>query len=207
MGQLLRGALDGFSGKVGNLVGYFWKGKAVLRIKPHKKRGKPTTAELANRQKFGDMQLRPLLPYLRIGFANYATYFEGFVAAKSYNLKNAVQGVYPNYVIDPASVLVSFGKLSQAWEFNAVSTKPHWVTINWAGGAAADDERVMVLAYDIESREARMDTWGCYRSNESLDLEMGPRFSGRTVHVYLSFVSDDRKQRSDSHYVGEVTVR
>ena len=31
-------------------------------------------------------------------------------------------------------------------------------------------------------------------------------FSGKSVHVYLAFVSEDRKRRSNSQYLGVITV-
>src|SRR4051812_43357022 len=108
MGIFKNGILSAFSGKMGTVVGYELNGQAIGRSLPRPRTKKASPKELANRKKFGDVQLwlKPLTVFLRIGFKNYDPKFQGFVAAKSYNSKNAVTGEYPDFVIDPALALV-----------------------------------------------------------------------------------------------------
>jgi hypothetical protein len=208
MGKLKNGIFGGFSGSIGALVGYLLRGKWIVRQKPHKRKGKATKLELANRMKFGEMQhwLAPITKFLRVGFANYAADYEGFVAAKSYNLKNAVTGVYPDIVIDPALALVSFGKLSQAWETNVVVEEPNQFTVTWSGGSFDDDDRAMILAYDTQNQDAFMDTAGPWRRRGKYTVDLDYGSSGTTMHIYLAFISENRKQRSNSQYLGEITI-
>lgn len=150
-----------FNGKIGTVVGYELRGQFVMRNVGKKRIERPPTpAELANRKKFADVQawLQPLTDFLRVGFKDYAPTYEGFVAAKSYISKKAVTGEYPNFVIEPALALVSFGKLDQAVTAGVVSESTNTLTFNWDGGRYVYDDRAMFLVYDIENGVAEFDT-------------------------------------------------
>ena len=168
----------------------------------------PSLAELANREKFADVQfwLKPLTDFLRVGFKDYAPKFEGFVAAKSYISKNVVRGEYPSFVIEPALALVSFGKLDPAVTAGAVSESTNTLTFSWDGGRYVYDDRAMFLVYDIENGVAEFDTSATKRLFKKGTFTLTKNFSGREVHVYLAFVSEDRKNRSNSQYLGKVTI-
>ncbi len=208
MGITKKGILGAFSGKVGTVVGYELRGQSIMRAMPKKRTSKASDKELANRKKFADMQswLRVITPFLRVGFHNYAPTYEGFVAAKSYNSKNAIVGTFPNFVIDPALVRVSFGKLPQATEAAAVCEEPQKIKFTWSGGADALDERCMIMVYDTVNGRAIYDTAGPKRSRNTATLELSKHFSGKKVHIYLAFVTEDRKNQSMSQYLGEIEV-
>lgn len=208
MAIMKNGITGGFSGKVGTVVGYEFNGKYVMRGRPKKRRGKPSPKEKDNRDKFGYVQLwlKPLTDFLRVGFNNYNPNYQGFVAAKSYQLNHVVKKVEEKYFIDPAQALVSFGSLSLATEAFVLAEKPASLTFNWKGGEHLHNERVMLLVYDVENRTACYDTAAVKRSSGSFMFELSERYSGKEVHVYLAFVSDDRKNQSNSQYLGAVTV-
>eukprot|EP01133_Synstelium_polycarpum_P013490 gene13490-15894_t len=208
MAIMKNGIMGGFSGKVGTVVGYKLKGKDVMRGKPQKRKGKPSPKEQDNREKFGYVQLwlKPLTDFLRVGFNNYHPNYQGFVAAKSYQLTHVVKKVEEKYFIDPAQALVSFGSLSPAIEASVLAEKPASLTFNWKGGKYHYDERTMILVYDIANERAYHDTAAVRRSTGTYVLELTKSYSGKEVHVYLAFVSDDRKNQSNSQYLGAVTV-
>lgn len=208
MGKFKNGILGAFSGTVGTVVGYELNGVAIGRSRPSKKRGQPSTGELANRKKFADLQawLRPLTIFLRVGFKDYQPSFQGFVAAKSYNSKHAVTGEYPDFIIDPALALVSYGSLTQAETASAVSETPGTVTVNWTNGLFQGMEKAMIVLYDIENKRALMDTSATWRAAGSFDWVLDEGSSGRKFHVYLAFTAFDQSARSNSQYLGEVTV-
>jgi hypothetical protein len=52
--------------------------------------------------------------FLRTGFRRFAVKMTGINAAVSYNLQNALTGVYPGYAIDYAKALVTRGNLALA---------------------------------------------------------------------------------------------
>lgn len=68
------GALGSFSGKVGNIVGSYWKGRFVMRAAPNVSHVVPTPARLLQQQKFAMVAkyLNPLKGIIKIGFAHDA---------------------------------------------------------------------------------------------------------------------------------------
>ena len=208
MAIIKKGILGGFSGKAGTVVGYELNGQDVMRGLP-KQRIKPFTAgELQNQKTFGELQawLRPITTFLRVGFQNYAPTFQGFTAAKSYNSKHAIVKDDAGTYIDPALALVSFGDQAKSTTASAVSETSNSVTFNWQGGEHKYDDRAMFLIYDIENGNAEFDTAAVKRSAMTGKFNMGRDFSGKSVHVYLAFVAEDRKTRSNSQYLGIVNV-
>lgn len=209
MATFKNGILGPFNGKVGTVVGYELNGQYVMRGVGEKNPNIPATKkELANRKKFAIAQdwLYPITSFLRVGFQNYAPTFQGFSAAKSYLLKHAVKGTYPDLFIEPASVLVSFGDLEPAQSVNVVSETPYTLTFTWEPGEHMYDDRAMFLVYDIEKKAAKFDTAASKTQNKKGTFVLSPGFSGREVHVYIAFVSEDRKRRSNSQYLGIVKV-
>jgi hypothetical protein len=208
MARFKNGILGAFSGTVGTVVGYELNGVAIGRSKPRKKKGKPTIKELANRKKFADLQawLKPLTAFLRVGFKDYDPNFQGFVAAKSYNSKHAVTGEYPDFLIEPELALVSFGSLTQAETAIAVSEAPYTITIKWTNGEFQAMEKAMIVLYDIENRRALMDTSAVWRAKQSYEWVLDAGYSGKKLHVYLAFVAFDQSGRSNSQYLGEITM-
>lgn len=208
MSIIKHGILGNFSGKTGTVVGYELMGQGIMRSLPNERTKPPTENELANRKKFANVQawLQKITPFLRVGFQNYAPTFQGFVAAKSYNSKNAVVGTFPNFEIDPALALVSFGTLPQATEANVVSEVSRTISFTWSGGNHAYDDRCMLMAYDTVNGNAVYETAGSRRQLGKAELKLEERWSGKKVHIYLAFVTEDRKNRSKSQYLGEITV-
>ena len=94
MGRYTSGINGPVLGKVGSVIGSSRRGVPYLKG-PYKKRTKKVSKkEMANRNKFALAQewLKPLLPFVRIGFRGYSERSEGFVSAKSLLLKNAFEG-------------------------------------------------------------------------------------------------------------------
>nr|WP_068887599.1 DUF6266 family protein [Pedobacter panaciterrae] len=208
MAIIKNGILGGFSGKAGAVVGYQSGGKSFMRGKPRVRTSPPTPKELINREKFAYIQawLQPLLEFLRVGFQDYAPNFQGFAAAKSYNSKNALIGISPYFQINPAWALVSFGDMSQATKATAVTESGNVISFSWTGGDFVYDDRAMLLAYDMTGEKAKFNTAAERADGGHAKLKLDETFTGKQVDVYLAFVSEDRKRRSSSQYLGLVTV-
>ncbi len=111
---ILYGGINGpFSGKVGTVVGYKWKNKAVMRGLPSTRRGSPSPLQIQQHAKFRLMNafLNPLTKFLNITYNNLAVKCQVYNKAFSYNVKNAIGGIYPEFMIDYPMVLVSRGDL------------------------------------------------------------------------------------------------
>jgi hypothetical protein len=211
MATIKNGIHGAFSGKVGKVVGYVSKGKGVMRTQGERTTA-PTEKELLNREKFATSQkwLKPLTDFLRVGFQDYQPTYEGFVAAKSYNQKHALQTTEDNkFFIDPALALVSFGQQPLPLEINVECREGQELFFTWSKeGNYAYNDHVMALAYDCDSEEffARYRTSIGLRSHGSATFQLEKSQQGRSFHVYIAFVSDDRRNRTNSKYLGKLTL-
>lgn len=212
MAILKNGINGGFSGKVGDVVGYIANGKTIIRAKPKLRTSPPTEAELRNRKKFAVVQewFWRLTDILRIGFQDYNDNFQGFVAAKSYNQKHALEiNENGEFFINPELVLVSYGTLPAPSEMSVESRAGQELAFNWnKKGPYAYNDHLMVLAYDVDSKEvhARYRTSLALMKDASAVFKLAETEKGRAFHIYAAFVSEDRKQRSNSKYLGKLTI-
>ena len=194
-----------FSGKLGTVVGATWKGQPYMRTLPERRKRTASEAAIASRNKFAMAHnwLKPVLPFVRAGFKGYSATIEGFLAAKSYLLRNAFEGSGDNLVINPTLVKVSHGDLPLPGNITATRLGSKEVQFSWDTSDLNKDNRfdqVMLLAYNIEKRMASYQVPGQPRMNGSDVLPV----SFGTFHLYVAFVSVDRSRQSDSVYLGTI---
>ncbi|HEX3081582.1 MAG TPA: DUF6266 family protein [Puia sp.] len=206
MGRLINGVNGQIQGKVGNLIGSSRNGIPYVKG-PYKNRTKTISKkELLNRKKFAMAQawLSPLLNFLREGFRGYSERSEGFIAAKSWLLKNSFTGAGENLQIDPALVKVSSGNLPNPKNVAVELTESGNLKFTWNPGedVSFHADQVMMVAYDVENAIAFSITTGQFRSAGSDLLQVG-RMNNKSFHVYAAFNAADRSRQSDSIYLGE----
>ncbi len=182
----------------------------VLRSLNEGQTDNPTEKQLINRKKFACSQqwLQPLTPFLRIGFMDYQPTFEGFVAAKSYNHKHALQIDENNeFFINPALALVSFGTQPLPHTASASCTDNQEVVITWSTeGTYAFNDLAMILLYNIKRRFHHENTAAARREAGTATYKLTKADIGSEFHIYLAFVTDDRKNRSNSMYLGSLQI-
>ena len=210
MGRIQFGSLGPINGKVGNIVISSWKGKPYVKSAPGERTKPPTQKEMANRKKWAMAHawLQPVTEFVRVGFKGYTDTVEGFIAAKSYLLKNAFEGEAPDFRINPALVKVSSGELPLPQQINVTQNTNKELKFTWAISDiefANRYDQVMLLAYDIEGGYAYTRLTGQLRMNGSDVLNVQRGFN-RTLHLYIAFVSADRLTRSNSLYLGPVYI-
>ncbi len=209
MGRLINGINGPIQGKIGSVSGSSRNGIPYVKG-PYKKRTLTVSKkEMANREKFAAAQawLAPLLDFVREGFRGFSQRSQGFIAAKSWLLKNAFVKDGSGLRIDPALVKVSSGDLPLP-ENLAVSLKENgdlkftWDPpreIKWEGAAF---DQIMMLAYDVEKPEVTYHTTGQFRSTGE-DILQITQTNGKNFHVYAAFNAADRSRQSESVYLGE----
>ena len=200
-----------FSGRVGPVIGSSWKGIPYMKSLPIRTK-KATAGEKANRARFKIAQqwLKPLLNFVRVGFKGYTPTVEGFIAAKSYLMKNAMEGKGAQSRVNPILMKVSFGDLPLSGNIamqlsdDKESLQFTWDTKTIERGYEKD--QVMMLAYNIEIGRLSFNTFGAlrYTGTDSLRLPSGNK-KDSTWHIYVAFVAADRSRQSDSVYLGEIT--
>ncbi|HVY73630.1 MAG TPA: DUF6266 family protein, partial [Puia sp.] len=135
--------------------------------------------------------------------------------AISYNIKNAITGVYPDFTIDYESLLVGRGDLPGALSHALDNPAPGQLKISWTGnvgkGKAKGTDRVYTALYCEEKKiwtEGQIQD--ASRLQEVLTLEpkssVDENMAGNTLHVYLGFISADGREVSNSAYVGSVKI-
>jgi hypothetical protein len=206
MAKYSNGINGPFNGKLGTAVGCVWKGIPYLRSLPSPRTGQPGEREMLNRKKWAMSQewLRPITYFVREGFRGYSPTVEGFIAAKSYLLKNAFEGVAPDIVINPALVKVSSGSLFIPEQLAATRVSDKEVQFTWDPSTIPHGNRrdqIMMLGYNIETRLAPMILSGQF-AKAGADVLHVPSPEKGPLHIYAAFISGDRSIRSDSVYLG-----
>ncbi|MFC5285216.1 DUF6266 family protein [Pedobacter alpinus] len=196
-----------FSGKVGTVVGCTWKGIPYMRSLPRKRTGKISEAEKNNRLKFAMAQewLKPLTPFLRVGFKAYTERVEGFGAAKSYLLKNAIITNDSQFSIAPEKMLVSFGSLIGPEDAQVSFQEDDTLIFNWKACAARHPnalDQTLLVVYCLEEKEAVYQTTGAFRKSGTDELQLPQNFRNKDLLIYMAFVAADRSNQSNSVFLG-----
>jgi hypothetical protein len=210
MGKLVNGINGAFEGKVGTVIGSSWKGLYYIKARPRRRTKKRGVKEKLNQGNFATLHywLQPIIEFLRVGFKGYAPGVEGFIAAKSWALKNAFMGVGSNRQLDPALVRVSFGDLPLPADISVTKSPDHVLTFTWNGAlvnGANHYDQAMLLAYNDVNKEKIIKLTGQFR-NSGGDLLALPERPGSCYHIYLAFTAHDRSRQSHSVYLGTVTT-
>jgi hypothetical protein len=212
MGTIKKGILGGFSGKVGTVIGGNWKGIDYMRGKAASVSNPKTEAQLDQRARFGAALkfLQPLTSFIRVGFKNYAVKMTAFNSAMSYNLNNALSGVYPDYFIDYPSALVSRGSLPGALNPTVLSSTPGQVDFAWEDNSqdanASANDKVLLVVFNPIKQQAISIVGGNDRSAGNQFVTVPSTFGDDEVHCYIAFQNANQSVLSNSQYAGAVTV-
>jgi hypothetical protein len=183
-----------------------------MRSKPTSVNNPRTPAQLAHRAKFSAVIqfLKPLTSFLRIGFKSQAIEMSGFNAAMSYNLKNAVEGTYPDYTVDFTAVKLTSGNLPGALNAGVTSTVSGEVAFTWDDNSSEDealaDDKAMLVVYNPAKGLCVPVIGGNTRASGTQVVTVPNLFAGDQVQCYLSFSNATGSICSDSQYVGAVDV-
>lgn len=209
MARYTNGINGPFRGKVGTVIGSSWRGIPYMKSLHDKRTIPPHEKEQQNRNKFAMAHwwLKPVTEFVRAGFKGYSEKVEGFVAAKSWLLKNAFEGEGAAMSIDPSRVKVSHGDLHLPTNITALKIAPDEFQITWDVPPMDDDayDQVMILAYDIENGVADWKTTGQFRNAGRDTMYISPSTIDMIYHIYVAFVAADRSRQSDSVYLGTIS--
>lgn len=203
--------MGGFSGKVGNIVGASWKGISYIRSLPASIRNPRSEKQVTQRSKFSlvGKLLKLVNPILRVGFKSIAGNGKStFSAAMAHNINNAVTGVYPDFEIDYANVMIAAGPLYPANNVTAACEEGS-LSFAWDNKVlnnAADSDRVMVIACNVSREAVVYDMDIAARADGSASLALPSAWDGDEVETYVVFASEDGALVSDSVYTGRVPV-
>ncbi|NQX42878.1 hypothetical protein SAMN05421820_113130 [Pedobacter steynii] len=210
MASIKNGILGGFTGKIGNVVGYSTYG--VDRMRSISDRTAPATAaELRNRKQFKLVQdtLNCIKELIKIGFRNYWTKTGGTRGAVSYNKTKAVQLNEDDCSIAPERFRFSGGVLPGLNNVAVELERDDLLRFNWnpelVYGASPKDQ-VMLLAIDLEGKKASYECLGNFRGSGTDVLKLSDDLKGKDLDIYIAVVAKDRSKQSDSQYLGRINI-
>lgn len=213
MGKFEKGILGGFTGKVGTVVGSTWRGINVMRSLPSISKNRQFSGgQLEQQARFSLITafLSPMRPFLEIGFKAGAKKMTGYNSALAYNIKNAVSGIFPAFSIDYAQVATCRGELPKALNGAAAPGAIGKVVLNWddnsGTGKALATDQLMVLVHCPGAADSVYTTGIASRADGTCTMDLPSLYSGQPAHVYISFISADGKEVSDSVYSGAVAI-
>lgn len=204
MGSIKQGLLGGVSGKVGNIVGYRRKGKDLIRVQAASISDAKTPKQLKQRQKVATVMefLKPILPYIRIGYKNYAQGRTTYNTATSFLLKRCLtENEKGEAEIDYRRVMVSIGFLLPATDATA-SYGEKGMTFGWTDnsgtGNAESTDTAMLLVHNKDKGTNVYSTNAALRSDCTATLSLPNDWEGDRLVSYLSFASADGEEVSNS---------
>jgi Family of unknown function (DUF6266) len=211
MGTIKQGILGAFSGTVGPAVGSSWKGIAVIKSRPPRKRRKSSEAQLRQMAKLKLMTpfVRPLTGFLNKTYECVTFQMSCFNKTLSYNMRNAIIGDYPDFGINYPVFRLGTGDLTNPENLSSDSLTEGKLRFMWTdnsgeGSAMATDE-AFVAVYCEASGHWKTSGPGSQRNAGSYTLDV-TAFSGKAVHGYIGFLSADGKYVSSSIYTGLVNI-
>jgi hypothetical protein len=212
------GLQGGFTGRLGDVVGCRWKDTYYIRSRPKKVNHPNTEAQLKQRMRFIKTQnfLSPLKEFLRVGYGAFTADKSAYNAAMSYNIKNALNGNYPNIEIDPSKVLISRGSLPKPSETAVKASSKDTVNFFWnsvekAPFPAMPNDKALLVVRSLTSKEADYKMDAARRSDGEATIKLPADFQGAEIACYLIFVRQEvllgnyaEESISDSIFCGKL---
>ncbi|WP_316837815.1 DUF6266 family protein [Pedobacter nutrimenti] len=214
MGKFLKGILGGFSGKIGNVIGAVWRGVDYMRSLPRKSSKPATEAQLIPRLKMKVVVgfLRSINDLIKIGYQSYKGKQTPMNAAVAFHIDKAITGVYPNLNINFPKVVFSKGRLLRPSAPGVESVTPAKIKFEWlnnapaTGSSSAATDMATLLLYNPGKEQFVTAEDVAARSGLTFTLDVPAEWIGDDVHAWMSFVGVNRKEVSDSVYVGTTAV-
>ena len=208
------GLVGNLSGKTGNFVFAKWKSIKTLRAYQPQVRQSDSQALAAQRLRFSLIQhvASVAINFIKSGFRNYATNMSEYNYFMKQNLSTGTTGVYPNIVRDYAELKFSAGTLLGANDASITSADKDGFTITFtdnsgeANALNSDLASCLLVCEGSELTGIVKSTAPQPRENGECSTTLPLHWIGKTVHVYLTFVSADGQLVSDSQYVGDTVV-
>ena len=208
-----KNSFDGFIGKRGNVITYLRLGIPTSRSAATTITKKATQNQKTARQptKLVNDFIASAKQFIYLGFQSEATlaHKTSHDLVNSYTRLNAIKGNYPNKEIDYTKVLFSKGKMpatpnvqAQINDDGVVFT---WDTLLIPGQFRANDQ-VMLLAYFPDTKSSEYVLFGGTRASGTAQLFLLENETATVMETYISFISADHKNISNSMYTGQLIL-
>ena len=149
MGIYKNGILGGFSGKVGTVIGSYWKGRNVMRAVPAHVNNPNTPLQQAARARFALVGrfVAACQGFVNVGYANQSATITAGNAAVHDNFNNgAIQGTGTNVSLDYTRVSLSSGSHINPESPAATQGTGHTIAVSWTDNTDPQNPVVIYAA-------------------------------------------------------------
>jgi len=210
MARLKNGFLGGFSGKVGPLIGYRHRGQDCIKSRPKKSPKPPSQKQLESRARFKVLNdwRNPLYGFFALSFRNHTKSHSAQNAAHRFNL-GIVTGEYPNFEIDYSKVVISQGDLPMPLNLKVDRQANGDLHFSWNSATPAKGNSDDLLALLLILKREQWDenyayTYAAARTTGKFTITADQIPQDKTIHVYATFLSNDRERAANSVYLGKL---
>ena len=213
MAVLKNGPNGQLVGTLAKVVYYNLNGQVVSRSvgKTTKERTIPQLS-VTTQTSISSKLLKQLQVFFNVGFSIEikGTTNNAFNMAVSINRNKMMTGVYPDFGIDYSSIELSRGVLKPGENLQAVSTDKA-ILFSWDADPKMawpeSTDLVMLIAYFPEHDRSLVKIGGNARNTGADKLILPKSLKNSPAETYMAFVANDRKQVSDSTYLGLVNLK
>ena len=218
MGTYRQGIYGPYSGRVGNVIGSFWKGRCIMRIRAASFTDANTIPQQTQRMKWRIVSafVKANEKLVKLGFAAADATLTAFNSAMKHNLPEAISGTFPTLSLNFEKAKLSMGNLLGLSGYAATAATPGTVKVDWTDNSNNEDafatDRLMLSVIDTTSGEVFLNPTQVTRADETTVITLPTGWAGRQVHVLGFFVKDgqlaitSKDQVSTSDSIGSVTV-
>ena len=210
MAIILRGILGGFSGKIANVVGTTWKGRAIMKALPLSVANPRTVGQVNQRNKFTG--ITQLASQLTLGWIqDLWNRFSGNISGYNEFIKRNIDFVSTAGVVNYASIIYSFGELKKVVDTpsGGGTTGTNDASIQWNGavsGNQATDDIAYVTIIDETNDEVIAIDSSTIRQDALVNVTTSEEFSpSNTYRFVLTFKKADGTIVSD-HFTDELEL-
>lgn len=202
MGKIGNGILGGFSGQVGPVIGYIWRGKACMRRMPAQVANPRTAAQVAQRDAFSRMvRLASSMGQAVRAGMRVAAQAEGMTEHNLFVRSNF--GALGAEGIDYTRLQVSCGGVAPVGIVSAERDDAGVVEVRFEKNPlrmrASDGDEVLLYAYCPEA-EGGVLSAPAYRRQRRVAMVLPDEWDGKSLYLYC-FVRNYRQECSPTVYV------
>jgi len=211
MAIMIKGLLGGFTGRLGNVVGYYYRGVNVIRTIPRKRKGPGKPAQIEQRVKFGMAVkfLKPLAPFMNRIHGKCFKNMSGYNKLCSLNMKQIITGAWPDFRIDYRQVKLTVGHLPRAVNATIALEKKSRIAVQWEAGLYHDHalptDQLYLAFFEEESKKWKVLENIATRKDDRIVMDM-VEYRCCRLQFYTGFISENGIRVSNSQYLGMINI-
>jgi hypothetical protein len=206
MGQIKKGILGGFKGKVGTVVGTSWLNRDVMKSLPVTSGKLPTLKQALVRQRFGTgcSFLKPLSKIVRVCDQTQVDITKWNVLCKTAFAETlTLTSDEEHFNFNFAKIKIATGSIDGMCGYSLLPDDGEFL-LSWnfiESLFAKGDDVLYIIFFDYENGRTSFFNTGVTRGEEQISFVIPTNFEASTTAVYAFFGSADGSKLSNSEFV------